>query len=317
MTKIAIIIPHFGKLRNDFAFWLISAGYNSTIDFIIITDNMMDEYNVPSNVKIYKSDLGNIEELIKCHVDPICNLNSPYKLCDYRPAYGLIFKDYIENYDFWGHCDTDLILGNIRKFLPDMIFNEYDRILANGHLTFYRNDIKTNNAFKEVKSPNWEKVYTSEKSFCFDEWGGTSKYWNEHNKSKFYINDNMHDDIAPYVYHFFSINKKRQERNCMYSFNKGALYKISCIKEDMVVEETMYVHFQKRTLLIKTKPSESFSIIPNRFINFIEKPTKSYLKWHIRENIIWPLFIRLRNKILRNLNLNIKSFNTHNLVLHN
>ena len=44
-------------------------------------------------------------------------VNSPYKLCDYKPVYGLIFDEDLQDYDFWGHCDVDLIFGDIRKFI--------------------------------------------------------------------------------------------------------------------------------------------------------------------------------------------------------
>ena len=44
-------------------------------------------------------------------------LDHPYKLCDYKPAYGYIFPEYTKGYDYWGHCDmTDCIFGNLRKF---------------------------------------------------------------------------------------------------------------------------------------------------------------------------------------------------------
>ena len=319
MIKIIIIVPYFGKLRNDFAFWLKSVAYNSTIDFLIFTDNQLDDFFIPSNVKVIYTELFKIEEIIKSRIHKKCRLKTPYKLCDYRPAYGQIFQDYIKNYDFWGHCDTDMILGDLRHFLPDSIFNKFDRILANGHLTFYRNNHDVNNSFRKVQLPCWKEVYTSEKSFCYDEWGGTSKYWNDHENSKFYINDYLHDDIAPYVYHFFSINKKNQKiqmKNCMYNFHKGNLYRISTIESDFNMKETMYVHFQKRNLKIKVKPSDSFSIIPNSYIEYIEHPTKKYLKWHIRESIIWPLLVRLRNKLCNFIHCKTDSFNTHNLVLH-
>lgn len=38
MKKIVFIAPWFGKFREDFYFWLKSAELNTTVDFLIFTD---------------------------------------------------------------------------------------------------------------------------------------------------------------------------------------------------------------------------------------------------------------------------------------
>lgn len=43
-----------------------------------------------------------------------------------------MFQEYIKDYDFWGHCDADLIFGDIRKFVTDDILNKYDRLGVDG-----------------------------------------------------------------------------------------------------------------------------------------------------------------------------------------
>jgi len=42
---------------------------------------------------------------------------------------GLIFEDYVAGYDFWGHCDLDVVWGDIRKFLHTRILSDSDIIL--------------------------------------------------------------------------------------------------------------------------------------------------------------------------------------------
>lgn len=42
-------------------------------------------------------------------------------MCDYKPTYGLAFKKWLGKYDFWGYCDFDLLLGNLRKFFTDEV----------------------------------------------------------------------------------------------------------------------------------------------------------------------------------------------------
>ena len=39
MRKIVLIVPYFGKMPTYFELWMLSASYNKSIDFVILTDN--------------------------------------------------------------------------------------------------------------------------------------------------------------------------------------------------------------------------------------------------------------------------------------
>ena len=97
---------------------------------------------------------------------------SAYKLCDFRPAFGVIFEDYLEKYDFWGHADLDLVFGNIRGFITDEVLSRYDiistrkRYLA-GHLTLFRNEVNINRLYREAS--DYKHVFESKKYYNFDE----------------------------------------------------------------------------------------------------------------------------------------------------
>ena len=54
--------------------------------------------------------------------------------------FGEIYKEYTKGYDFWGWCDTDIILGNIRKFISDNVLNEYSKINYSPHFSLIKND---------------------------------------------------------------------------------------------------------------------------------------------------------------------------------
>jgi hypothetical protein len=67
-----------------------------------------------------------------------------YKLCDFKPAYGLIYEEYLNEYDFWGHCDVDIVWGQIRSFVNDEILDNYEIITSrpkriSGHFCLYKN----------------------------------------------------------------------------------------------------------------------------------------------------------------------------------
>ncbi len=103
---------------------------------MIFTDIDMSGYNIPDNVHVHAMTL---EQIRQKHLDFEPVLNVPYKLCDYKPMYGLIFEDYIAGYDFRGHVDTDIIWGDIGSFITDELMDRHDRISRRGHFNFYRN----------------------------------------------------------------------------------------------------------------------------------------------------------------------------------
>lgn len=116
MKKILIIVPYFGDFNNYFNLWLNSVKNNPSINFLIITDNKT-KYNYPKNIKVIYRTFDFVKQIVKTRINENCKLENPYKLCDYRPFFNVIFEEYIKGYHFWGWCDTDLIFGNIRKLI--------------------------------------------------------------------------------------------------------------------------------------------------------------------------------------------------------
>lgn len=76
------------------------------------------------------------------------------KLHDFRTAFGLMYQDILEGYDFWGITDLDCVYGNILNFMPDEDLKDLD-IWSNHHnyicgpWTLFKNIEKVNNLFKK------------------------------------------------------------------------------------------------------------------------------------------------------------------------
>lgn len=301
MKTIALIIPWFGTLRNDFAFWLKSVEYNPSIDFLFFTDQ--DITTPPRNLKVIKSNLKHIDYLAKKYVWEGSVIAKAYKVCDYRPAFGELFCDYLSDYDWWGHCDVDLIFGDIRHFINEAILNRYDRIGVNGPFTLYRNKPEVNSSYREMGDV--QKIFSEQKPFGFDEWGinkcGTSYYWINNFSDRLW-RETVFDNLAPFHYSFVSgavRNSKKDIKNLMFSYEQGKLYRIGSINGEVNKHETLYVHLQKRPIIIKTENSAHFSIIPpGKIIPLVDKVTTSYLKWNIRDSRFWAYYIRLMNKLM-------------------
>lgn len=172
--KIAFIIPWGGELPAYFKLWVTTCKYNPTIDFLIFTDSKTESM-MPDNVKIYYKSFDELQELFQRKFDFPISLEQPYKFCDFRPAYGDVFSEYLEGYDFWGHCDMDLFWGDIRKYITDEILSKYDRIYSRGPCCLYRNTAEVNQWYRILPAKgfqDWKEVFQSSESCCFDEWAG-------------------------------------------------------------------------------------------------------------------------------------------------
>lgn len=93
--SVALILPYYGKFPNYFPLWLKSAGANTNFTFMIFTDEDMSGYDVPANVHVHNMTLEDIRKRAAKHLGFEAVLTVPYKLCDYKPMYGLIFQDYL------------------------------------------------------------------------------------------------------------------------------------------------------------------------------------------------------------------------------
>lgn len=173
MTKSVIIITcYFGKFPWYFSYFLHSCLYNPSIDFFIITDNRTAILNKPENVKIIYKTLKEIKTIASEKLGFTVNIDYPYKLCDFKPAYGFLFHEIIKGYDFWGQSDLDIIYGDIRGFITDEMLDNYDFIslrhdYTTGCFAIYRNNEKMNTFF--MRSKDYKLVFSHPKHYCFDE----------------------------------------------------------------------------------------------------------------------------------------------------
>lgn len=146
------MVPYVGRWPLWFPAHLQSCKYNPSIRWIFFTDCEIPAV-VPENVEFVRGSLRDFEKLFKRKTGIRISVETPWKLCDYKPTYGLVFEDYLAGFDFWGHCDIDVIWGNIRKFLAtDDILASYDVISPRkkritGTCNLYRNADEINRLF--------------------------------------------------------------------------------------------------------------------------------------------------------------------------
>lgn len=323
-TKICFIVPYFGKLPKYFPFWLKSCQINESIDWLFITDQNI--VNPPKNVRIIKRLFCDLKKDIQSKFNFDISLETPYKLCDFKPAYGYIFSEYIKDYTFWGHCDIDLIWGKIRDFVTEDLLYKYDRLFIHGHCVLYRHTPEIDIWFKTLppikENYTYIKIFSSKENWAFDEFGGKSSWGGinkmvELNNKKQYKNE-CFDDIYITQKNFLSGKVKNdfkdlfpietiKKASIFFKFSSTGLLRYTYINKKLYEHKSMYVHLQKRNMTINTPESSSFIIVPNEFLSINTPFNIAIKKSKYTHFYIKPYIIRFHNlkkkiwKILSNL----------------
>lgn len=268
--SIAIIVCYFGRFPSSFLLWKKSCEKNRDFHFHIFTDQMINQSS--KNIFIHSFDFDDIQELVKQKLGVTqISLSSPYKLCDFKPMYGLIFQDYIKNYDFWGICDVDMIFGDLSLFITDRILDEYEKVYQLGHLTLYKNTIEVNNRFKLPGYIDWKYVVATPDHCRLCERGMMYKY--SLAKIPVYSPFN-YADISKIHYRYqlshWLIPKRNRDhfKHQLFYYENGHIFRVVYTYNDCFVEEFCYIHLQKRKLQIpKHGLGECFYITKNTFIS--------------------------------------------------
>jgi hypothetical protein len=171
--KIALIIPYFGALPTYFSYFAESISHSLDIDVLLFTDARI-EHAVPGNIKVYPYTLSEFNGLACRVLSTQVSVSSPYKLCDFKPMYGILFQEYIRDYEFWAFGDIDLVYGDLMHFLAPLM-RENDIVSCrkgwvSGSLCVLRNCAEVNSAY--VCSASWQKSLASQDYQQFDEMGG-------------------------------------------------------------------------------------------------------------------------------------------------
>lgn len=250
MKSICYIVPYFGKLPSGFQLWLMSCKMNPTIDWLIFTDDKT-EYDYPENVKVNYCTFDDIRKRFQKHFDFPIVLDRGWKLCDYKLTYGEMFEPELKGYDFWGHCDVDLIWGDIRKYYTDEILDNYDKIGFLAHSTLYRNTPEVNARYKTIVNglTNYMQVYSSSDGFAFDE-PGIENIYNYLNIP--YYKGVDFANLTKYETKFHLSSKPKQEEykneRQIFTWENGKIFRYFLYNHKIYKEEYLYIHFWCRPM---------------------------------------------------------------------
>lgn len=181
------MIPYFGSWPFWINFFLESCRFNSSINWLIFTDCGEVE-NCPDNVEIRHITFSRYCQLVSEKLSIDFRPLKPYKLCDIKPAYGLIHENDLVSYDFWGYGDIDIVYGNIRQFLPNDRLASKDvfsmhKTRTSGHFCLIRNCKDLVCAFQKI--PDWVQKFTYQQHLAIDEKDFSKLFLRHKNSPKF------------------------------------------------------------------------------------------------------------------------------------
>lgn len=287
-NKCCFIVPYFGEFPNYFQLFLNTCAYNIDFNWLIITDSKQ-KYRIPSNVLFKYMSFEDIQNLVKKKIDSGAVLDRPYKLCDYKPTYGYLFEELIVNYQFWGHCDVDTLMGHLSDFITEELLDNYDKLFCLGHMVLYRNTHENNRFFmsKYKEKFPYKDVFSVNEIKVFDEDG-----YNDYNINQMFLSagkpvfcEDYSMNVCVYSTKFKrtfykGLNEYPQThgygiesyKEAIYIWDHGDLvrYYISEDGKYLKKESFMYMHLQSRFMRIKDDifKSSIIQIMPNKFVNF-------------------------------------------------
>ncbi len=276
--RCVLIIPYFGKIPDYFHLWLKSAEANPKFTFFVYSD-LPFPVAQESNVKVKKITFKQLQERIREKLGKHCKVREPYKLCDYRPAYGYLFAEDIKEYDFWGFCDIDLIFGNLEKYLTQEVLRNHDKLFMHGHFCLLRNNPAMNRLFLN-KYPNivdFNYISRTNYSCHFDE-NGTIAWAPDCDPAIRFIYPGPFYDVPSAFYPMMY----RGTESCAI-WESGRL--IQYWNYGAESRELMYIHLQKRKMEnIPEQVHTRIVMLRNQFLNEQELFPAKILSYAIDQN---------------------------------
>lgn len=272
--KLALVICYFGPLPAYADLFFRSVKANPTIDFILVTDQLVK--NPPANLQVKYLTLADLREKFQKKLGFKIRLHSPYKICDYRPAFGWLLSDWLKDYRYWGHCDLDQVMGDLEKFLPEKLLEKYDKVYQHGHLTVFRNTLTNNLRFVAKGGLNYRQVFQTDLPCVFDEVEGIQKKFARLG-AKCCLKRDFADiyswrEQMKRTTSYLSRREKKKLNNArqLFFYEKGRVYRAYFAGGAMNYEELAYLHFPKRQMRQNFYQTDSYFIGKDGF--YVKEP---------------------------------------------
>ena len=171
--KTCIVIVFLGTWPVWVRYFLQSCSENRKFHWLIF-GNAPSITPLPDNVRHISIDQHWLEQRVSEKLGVPWQMVRGYKLVDLKPAYGHIFSEWLQEYDFWGYTDMDVIYGRLDDFITPAILRTQDIITAHdkvlvGHFSLLRNT--QHFCYLYQQADDWLEVLANEHPAGFDEKG--------------------------------------------------------------------------------------------------------------------------------------------------
>jgi len=171
---LVIICVYFGRWPAWINFFVESCKWNPSVHWRIYTD-CGEPANCADNVTYVPVSFDDYAANARARLGVGFEPTNAYKICDLKPAFGLLHEAEIAGYPFFGYGDLDVIYGNIETFYRalrdpyDVISTHPER--ASGHFLVLRNTRALRRAFELI--PDYAQLLASPRHTGIDESGYT------------------------------------------------------------------------------------------------------------------------------------------------
>jgi hypothetical protein len=273
--SVNILLIYVGRLPSYFHLFLRSCASNPGFNWTLATTDPV-EFDLPANVRRVEFKIDDFKERIVEKLGIIPDLRRPYKICDFRPAFGCLFPDWFSGYDFWGHCDADVVFGDLERFFPAKVFEGHKKIQMRGALSFFKNDADGNSLFR-LPHPfiKYGEVFSDHRYCGFDEWEGLHKILKFNDLSYFLSDDVAEIQVSRYdlalAHH---VNYERQ----IFTWEDGRILRTAWVDGREICDEYGYIHLQKRSIEnVSVDDGSDFAFLPRTIVSFCDQGEKRAL----------------------------------------
>lgn len=168
--RILLFIPYFGAWPEWIDLFLETCRWNPAVDWLFLTD-CPPPANWCPNVRYHPTTLAELERRAEARLGFHVPLRRPYKVCDLRLSFALLFDDLARGYDYLGWSDVDVVYGDLGTFLTgealahDLI--SFNAVHLSGHLALMRNTPAAHALADAV--PGWREKVVAEEYMHLDE----------------------------------------------------------------------------------------------------------------------------------------------------
>lgn len=259
MNRVCFISVYFGGIPNKMHLFFKSCKWNPGFDWLLVTDHDAPFDDIPDNIISVKLS----QEAFRERLSSVCGFEiskfQPYKVCDFRPAFGEIFRHELEGYEFWGISDTDMILGDLSKFITNELLDNYDKIYTFGHLSVVRNIAELNSIYKldTPNSRNYKSIFNNPLSCVYDEYEGFTEKLLDYNykvypykecadiyfvKNRIKVCEVNRFKLIQYRNNYYKYCETKNYKYQIFTINKGKIIKYFLENNSLEEREYAYIH---------------------------------------------------------------------------